>query len=294
MTSKERLLAAIHHQEADRVPVSPRVGAFLPQYYGHGGWLYNLKAAREFDFDPLIYLGSPYGNLIRSPLADVESLPDVKVDVTVEHQPDYTLYRRRIGTPAGALSDCMRVYRSGGISGISPNPHWDERLVKGEADLEALRYLLPQPEPVAYFPIVETQAEVGERGLVQMSLDSPIDHRAGWAYEVVDIMVAALERPRFVERLLRLFQDHALAETRCAMEAGVGVIFGVWYFASLSTGWSPSLYQRLFLPLLREQVKLVHSFGALYHYYDDGKCTAILPWLAEAGVDLISTVPPPP
>ena len=79
MTSKQRLLAAIHHQEADRVPVSPRIGAFLPQHYGHSGWLYDLKAAREFDFDPLIYLGSPYGNLIRSPLADVESLADVEV-----------------------------------------------------------------------------------------------------------------------------------------------------------------------------------------------------------------------
>jgi hypothetical protein len=29
MTSRERLLAAIHHQEPDRVPVSPRLFAWL-------------------------------------------------------------------------------------------------------------------------------------------------------------------------------------------------------------------------------------------------------------------------
>jgi uroporphyrinogen decarboxylase len=36
------------------------------------------------------------------------------------------------------------------------------------------------------------------------------------------------------------------------------------------------------------------SMGGLYHYYDDGKSMGILPWLAEAGVDVLSTLPPPP
>lgn len=294
MTSRQRLLAAIRHQETDRVPVSPRVGAFLPQYYGHGGWLYDLKAAREFDFDPLVTLGSPYGNFVRDPLADFSGRADVRVDVSIERRPDYTLYRRRIETPAGPLSDRMRVYRGGGIYGISPNPHWEERLAKDEGDLERLRWLLPEPEAAAFAPVVETQAEVGERGLVQLTIDSAIDHQAGWAYELVDLMVAAYEQPALVDGLLRLFQENTLRQTRCALEAGVEVIFTPWYFASLSAGWSPALFQRLFLPLVREQVELVHSFGAIYHYYDDGKCTTVLPWLADAGIDLISTVPPPP
>jgi len=56
MTSRERLLAAIHHQEGDRVPVSPRATNFLREYYGCACWLHVLKAAQEFDFDPIIIL----------------------------------------------------------------------------------------------------------------------------------------------------------------------------------------------------------------------------------------------
>jgi len=117
---------------------------------------------------------------------------------------------------------------------------------------------------------------------------------AQWAYELVDLMVASLERPAFVRRLLRLFQEHTLASMRCACEAGVEIIFTAFYFASMSAGWSPSLYEEFFLPLIREQVDVVHSHGRLYWYFDDGKCAVYLPWLKECGVDMVETLPPPP
>jgi len=85
-----------------------------------------------------------------------------------------------------------------------------------------------------------------------------------------------------------------MAQTRCALEAGVEVIFCQFYFASLSAGWSPGFYHDFILPLVKQQVDLVHASRGLYHYYDDGKVSKILPWLAACGVDLISTLPPPP
>ncbi|MGQ9556281.1 MAG: uroporphyrinogen decarboxylase family protein, partial [Anaerolineae bacterium] len=294
MTSKQRILTAVRHQEPDRVPVGPRIGAFLQEYYGHSGWMYDLKAAAEFDFDPLIFVSSPYPNYISDLRAAYEDLEEVRVDLTIERLPESTIVRRRIETPAGPLTDIMRRYKGGIGYGASPNPLWEERLVKDEADLERLAFLLPKPNPVDFTPVVETQALVGERGLVQLSIDSAIDHRAGWAYEVVDMMVAAYEKPDFLRRLLRLFQDNVLEVTRCALEAGVEVIFTPWYFASLSAGWSPRLFQELFLPLIREQVDLVHDYGRIYHYYDDGKCATILPWLRDCGIDIVSTLTPPP
>jgi len=294
MSSKGRLVTAMQHQEADRVPVSPRVGAFLQEYYGHAGWQYCLRAAQEFDFDPIIFVSCPYPNYIRTCCTSYDDLEDVAVELTIERLPESTLIRRRIQTPVGVLTDVRRQYKSGMGYGISPNPHWEERLVKEEDDLEKLSFLFAEPSPKGFEPIVETQAIVGDRGLVHLTIDSPIDHQAGWACELVDLMVAAYERPDFLQRLLRLFQNHTLSLTRCALEAGVEVIFTPWYFASLSAGWSPALFQQLFLPLIREHVDLVHHYGGFYHYYDDGKCSAILPWLKECGVDVISTLPPPP
>lgn len=54
MTSRERLLAAIRHEEPGRVPVSPRLGAFLGDNYGCSRWQHEIKAAKEFDFDSVI------------------------------------------------------------------------------------------------------------------------------------------------------------------------------------------------------------------------------------------------
>jgi uroporphyrinogen decarboxylase len=135
---------------------------------------------------------------------------------------------------------------------------------------------------------------VGERGLVNLYINSPLDHQAGWAVDVPDLMIACYDNPKLVTDLLRLFQERTLAEMRAALEAGVEVIFVPWYFASISAGWSPRLYQSLFLPLLREQVDLVHGMGGLYHYYDDGAVTRLLPWLAQSGIDLLSSFPPAP
>lgn len=294
MTSRERLLMAIRHEEPDRVPISPRIGAFLNDYYGHSGWMYELKAAQEFDFDPLIFLGSPYPNYVRSLQASYEDLEDVRVELTIERHPESTLVRRRIQTPAGPLTDAYRQYKGGIGYGASPNPHWEERLVKDEADLAKLAFLLPQPTVSAFEPLAEMVEIVGERGLVQVTIESAIDHRAGWAYELVDMMVAAYENPGFLRALLDLFHQNCLAETRCALEAGVPVIFTPWYFASLSAGWSPRLYQEWFLPLIKEHADLIHDRGGLLHFYDDGKMTTILPWLKEAGVDIVSTLTPPP
>lgn len=294
MTSRERLLAAIAHRQPDRVPVSPRVGAFLGDYYGHSGWMYELRAAAEFDFDPLITLGSPYPNYVCSLQSSYDALEDVRVSITVDRQPTYSEVRRVIHTPAGPLSDAVRTYRGGIGYGASPNPHWLKRLVKEPSDLERLAFLLPKPTASAYQPIAETAGIVGERGLVQITIESAMDHRAGWAYELVDMMVAAYEDPAFVRDLLQLFHQYCLAETRCALEAGVRVIFTPWYFSSMSAGWSPKLWRELFFPLIREQADLVHERGGLLHFYDDGKCTAILPWLKEAEVDVVSTLAPPP
>jgi uroporphyrinogen decarboxylase len=60
----------------------------------------------------------------------------------------------------------------------------------------------------------------------------------------------------------------------------------------LSTGWSPHFFQTFFLPLVVEHVALVHPIGLRPPTTTNRH--RILPWLAEAGVDIVSTLPPPP
>jgi hypothetical protein len=294
MASKERLLTAINHSEPDFVPVSPRIHVWLKDNYGCSCWLHELRAAEEFDYDPLIYLPSPYPNYIADLRATCEDLDDVHVALDIERFDTYTQIRRTIHTPAGILNDHIIQHKPYTGYGSEPNPRWQERLVKEPKDLEALAFLLPKPDPSAYDDVVAVQEAIGERGLFNLYINSALDHQAGWAFELVDLMVACYDSPEFVRDLLRLFQDHTLAETSAALEAGVEVVFVPWYFASMSAGWSPPLFETFFLPLIKEHVDLVHDMGGLYHYYDDGAVTRILPWLAEAAIDILSTAPPPP
>ena len=294
MTSKERLLSAIKHEEPDLVPVGPRVWVWLQEHYGRFTWPYEVRAGRDFDFDPMIYLPGPYPNYLNRPLSSYGELRDIRVELDIERFDTYTRVKRSIHTPAGTLSDRIMQPKPHVGYGADPDPHWEERLVKEPSDLAALAFLLPVPDPRDYLDVVAIQTEIGERGLAHIYINSALDHGGGWVMELEDLMVASVQQPDFVRAILALFHQHCLAQTRCALEVGMRAVFAPWYFASLSSGWSPRFYQSFILPLVREHVSLVHQMGGIYHYYDDGRSSAILEWLAGAGVDVMSTLPPPP
>ena len=91
-----------------------------------------------------------------------------------------------------------------------------------------------------------------------------------------------------------MFWSQILDQTRAMLDEGVRFIRIPWYWSSLSVGWSPQIFKDRFLPMISEQVDLIHSYGGLVDYYDDGKCMDILPFMAEAGVDIFETCTPPP
>ncbi len=294
MTSRERLLAAIRHQEPDRVPVSPRIGAFLTDYYGCSCWQHELRAAKEFDFDPLIILPSPARNYVQAHTASGEDLPGVRLTLQVSDQGDRREYRRIFETPAGRLTDAASRPKPGRFYGRSPDFQRLEPLVKDREDLERLRYLFPEPLASALDHARLIDEAVGDRGLTEVTINGAIDYRATDAVGLTNLLLMyAADRP-FFDAIVALFQEQVLKETRACLEAGVKIIFGTGFSYSLSQGWSPRTYREVFKPLIREHVDLVHSYDALYHFYDDGRMMEILPDLAEAGVDVVSTLTPPP
>ena len=79
-----------------------------------------------------------------------------------------------------------------------------------------------------------------------------------------------------------------------ALEAGLKVIKTWWFYASPSAGWSPRIYEEMFLPHLLRQVELVHGYDAVYVYYDDGKMSRFADYSVGAGIDCLMTLCPPP
>lgn len=297
MTSRERFLTTIKGEEPDRVPVAPRIAYFLLEYYGKCGWEIYMKGAKEFGWDNYIILGSPTPNVINDPLmTDYSCLgPDVKVTCTTKREGRNTIYTRDFETPAGPLRDINTQPDSGGDAGLQPNPHHTERLYKSPEDAERIAFLLPDPKTTANMDDFNRCREaIGDNGVVSMTVNSAIDHKGGVAMDIQDMMIMYYEDKELLKKYLGAIQKHAMAETQVYLDAGVEIIFGTWFFVSVSSGWSPAIYEELFLPMIKEHVDLVHAHNAIYHLYDDGASMKTIEMWCDVGVDIIATLTPPP
>ncbi|MCD6351339.1 MAG: hypothetical protein J7M26_04375 [Armatimonadetes bacterium] len=292
MTGRERILAAIAHQEPDRVPVAPRVHAWMLEYYGDSSLQTYLRMCEEFGGDAFWVVGWPTPNYIRS-WPEEYDLPEVAVEQKRFKEGDYVVVQRAFHTPVGTLTDACKIRPARSHWGIAPNPLITEHLLKSPDDLEALSYLLPTPR-TDMSPYHSADTTIADAGVAELYICGPLTYRAGDARSMEDLMVDYYHDRAFFDAQLELATKQMMAETRAALEGGVKIIFGSWFYESLSAGWSPVIWEEVFLPILAEHVELVHSAGALYHYYDDGNMQGILPYLVQAGVDLVSTCTPPP
>ena len=290
MTGRERLLATIRHEEPDRVPVSPRVQAWLRAEHGDSSLATQLRVLPDIDLMHIVDDGTP--NYI-DVYPDDYGLADVQVEQKRSEEDGFTVVSRTFHTPAGTLSDVTRIPPPRPEYGISPNPVKVEHLIKEAEDIEALAFLLA-PVNRDFSHVRAARDEIGDRGVVMVCIRSALDHQAGWTRAVEDLMVDYYIDRDLFDRLVGLFHQRSLALIRAALEDGVEFIFGSWYFTSLSVGWSPSIFTEVFAPMIREHVDLTHGYGALYGYYDDGALDGTMQVIADCGVDVLETCTPPP
>jgi len=178
MTSRERLLAAYAHKAVDCVPCSPRIWAWLLEYYGNAGIQTFLRAAAEFDFDIHLSVGvfsHPYELHARGPY----ELPGVVARQEEWQDGDYRVIRRIFRTPAGELTDVTRFPPRDPAYGIAPDPIRSEHLVKSRDDLPRLSYLIVDKNRADYSSFFAIERELGERGLLLFEMKSALCHRAG-------------------------------------------------------------------------------------------------------------------
>jgi hypothetical protein len=296
MTPKQRLLAAIRFQGPDRVPVSPRMWRYMLRHDGSQSLDTYLRYVDTHGLTPLLTMNvHPLGFIRAGRAAGGAWGEGIRVEVRTEESAGMLTVYRTFETQAGTLSDRTRIPPPGGEFGIGPDPHVEEHLVKEHADLEVLRLLARawgRRYDISGFRA--DAARVGDRGLLAIGCNSAVSDNAGWVYPLESMMVDSYEDPVFVNALIDVFHEPLLALYREGLEQGAEMVYCSTYYESMSAGWSPDLYRSFFLPRIRAQVELAHRYGAVYHHYDDGKVRATLPMLREIGVDLVSTLCPPP
>lgn len=288
------MLAAARRQDIDTIPITPRTAYAAKLHFGDNDLFADLRLKTVYDYDPQIIIGCnayPFFD----PYADFRETRDVRLEISIGEADRTRRVSKRYQTPDGTLSEEFLVPMPGNPEyGENPNPVHLEYLVKDPEDLLRLRHLMPAVDPDAAVRFRNIEGVVCEQGLCLATVYGALDHQAGSVVSMEDIMIGIIERPGFVSELIGLFQEQIIAQTRALLEGGVKNFFCPYYYHSISAGWSPDHYRSWFLPLVSEQVALVHSYDGLMFYYDDGKHMEILPFLVEAGVDVVETCTPPP
>jgi len=224
---------------------------------------------------------------------DHYELPDVKVEHKKYDENDCLIVERSFHTPAGKLSDRTRIPPHGREYGVSPNPIKTEYLVKSKDDLDALRFIL-HPINTNFDFLQDYRSQLGEHGVLMVCVCSALDHNAGYARNMQDIMMDYFDDRQLFDELLDIFHQRSLEQIRAALEAGAEFIFGSWYFNSISSGWSPAIFKEVFVPQINDHMDIAHKYSAYYDYYDDGKLNDSMELIADTGVDILETCTPLP
>jgi len=264
MTSRERMLVAIHHGKPDRVPVSP---------WGLG-WLEadgDLAAELIARTDPWLEIG--LGCFVVGGAAYL-----------VEDRRRGNVLRRTVHAPG---RDLVETYTTTAQTTAITEP-----LCKSLDDIDALLaipYVSPHPDVERFLGFKE---RVGQDGLavatVANGLCFPNDVLGT---EYCNLLWAT--KPEVIREMVALAAERAIRVVEEACQGGVDCfrIIGGEYATQLM---GPRAWDELIVPFDRPLVEMIHSYGAIAHYHNHGYMQRFLERIAELGVDSLDPVEQPP
>ena len=291
MTSRERLLAALRKQQPDRVPMTLRMWKFLRKHYPdfQDPLDKHFRAQEEFGIDL-------WHDLLSPPLpcfypAHTHWRDDVQVEVKQVARGNRNYWERTIHTPGGDLHDVKQALII--TEGSGDGPEIMEPLVKDfRRDLPLIRFMQADPVTMNLEAALQKERRLEERGLGIANMYSPLDCRD--VMRQPDLLMLYYDDREAFREIVEIGAEAMMRETRYVLEAGFKVILAWWFYTSPSAGWSPQIYEEMFLPHLVKHIELVHQYDALYIYYDDGKMGRFIDFYVDSGADCLMTLTPPP
>ena len=291
LSSRDRTLAALNHQEADRVPVFFRGVQPFEQAAPGMSWRQRVDDLLAKGVDAKVSIGIG---------------PRVHPDVIVrdwtddDSDPDYRLACRAYDTPAGTLQARMRctgdcAYPDGvPLTGDHNVSRGVEFFVKGRDDLPKLAYLLQEPgaEEIADF---RERARAHKQFAADRGLLLEASGGAGGDLGLYlcgpDLILRVVDDPDFGQELMEMSYRIDLKCMEIALDEEVDVIDarGCYETAPL---WSPRWFDELFAPRLKRKVDLAQQAGAKFSYFSSGEFLPHTDTLLRVGVDAINCVRP--
>ncbi len=325
MTSRERILASIHHQEGDRIPLVFEFDSNMTEK-GPLRWKNQFDRAHQLlglGVDPIIDIWLP----------DPEFHPEVKVrtgQYTDSGKKSLLLFKE-YDTPKGTLcqvvcktkdwmSEAHELWQPTTMNCHAPKiteeidlfDDWNvsryvEPLVKGPQDLDRLTYLLNPPsgdnlkrwkEEALYAKKFAQKNNLLLRCRRTFETDA-----YQWFCSIPDFCIAMIEDPEYCDRLFRIVQDWQIKLLDLIWDIGVDVVMRRgWY--DTPDFFGKERFSEFVKPFIAEDAVLAHQNDTLFcnlltkgttHYLDAFKtmdvdiCYGINPTLGGDDFGLLKT-----
>lgn len=286
MTSKERMLCALHGEKPDRLPATVHQwqGFHLDTYLGG---VTPLEAFQRFGLDAAVQYFEDMGQfwLVGADFAKF-STPEWRDEVTVvSADPDNRVNHHVIRTPEGTLT-----YRTAGDRKTT----WiTEYLIKHDEDIELIRKYMPVPV-LDLRPLARAYDEVGDRGIVRGFVWG--DQAGCWQHaaclmDITDLIYRAMDTPDWVHRLLEILLEKKLRFIE-GMKGAKFDLVETGGGASSSTVISPGLHREFCLPYDRQMHDALHDFDFLVTYHTCGGTRGIEELIIQNDADASETLAP--
>lgn len=293
MTSRERTLVAINHEEPDRVPVFFR--GVAPFDASVQGWRHGERVdfLLQKGVDAKVTIGIP---------ARVHPDVSVRDGFDDDSDPDYRLACREWHTPAGTMRAVMRCtpdcdYADGiplcSDHGISRGVEFP---VKGPEDLPKLSWLLREPDAES-IKVFRERARVARKRAADHGI--LVEGLGGFGGDLAlyvcgsNLFYLVQDDPEFVRELVEMSYGIDLKCMEIVLDEGVDIIDtrGCYETAPL---WSPRFFDELFAPRIARKATLAHQGGAKLSYFSSGNFVPHLDSLLAVDVDIINCIRPFP
>jgi hypothetical protein len=267
MNSRERILAAIHLQEADRVPCSPHLGPGTVAQMAPQEW----EALLEYT-DVTMSAGG---------LGDTQIFGG-------QWLIDHTRVTRRGDAVLTEIETPLGMLRTGRVS--TKETSWvTEHLFKGREDVDkvlSIPYTPPQFDVDVY---EEWVAKVGDEGFVALGMPSAFRFCLGF-FGPQNLYYMIADDIELIERLVATMNERLAIYVEACCQKGVR---SFWMGGTEHCGPGvvhPRTFRRLVTPYDKRIVGLIHDHGGVVNLHTHGKLKDILDDIAEIGVDVMSPI----
>lgn len=286
MTSKERMMVALHRERPDRMPMT--LHQWQPYHLQtYMGGISALEAFERLGMDASIQYFQDMGQFWRveedfGRFSHRQWRDEARV---VSSDPDNQVVFHTIHTPGGDLT-----YKTAG----NRKTTWvTEYLIKRDEDVDLIDRYMPVPA-LELAPVVEAYDQLGDRGILRGFVWG--DQAGCWQHacclmDVNDLILKAADEPAWVHRLLQALLKKKLRWIE-SMEGAKFDLVETGGGAGSSTVISPKMHEEFCLPYDRIMHRALRELGFLTAYHTCGGTYGLEELIVANGCDASETLAP--